>query len=350
MGLMLPKTILVTSPENIRYHSGFVGTFGYLLLQNKKGYLFTDSRYTLVAQSLLKKNCRLVPIGRDFSEAWQDKLARLHAKKIAFEGVHMSVQALARFKKISKGVQFMDVGAALDEERMVKSGDELHLISQAQRITDMIFRDLKKTIRRGMSEKQIAWDIECFAKYLGADDISFEPIVGINENSASPHHQCTDKRVQKGDMILIDMGVKYQGYCSDMTRVLFTKQPTNAQRSVYEKVLEAQQTAIAKIRAGVRGADIDAVARGIIEASGFGREFGHSLGHGVGLAVHELPNLASTYTGKLHANCVVTIEPGIYLPGKFGVRIEDMAVVKKNGCEVLTKSPRSMQESIIGLK
>lgn len=259
----------------------------------------------------------------------------------------MSFRFFKHLVKISKGVKLVDVGESLSERRMIKTPLELKYITRAQKITDEIFSALKSGLKPGLSEKAIAWKIESLAHAFGADDISFPPIIGINEHSASPHHQNTDRKLKRGDMVLIDMGVIYRGYCSDMTRVLFTKTPTAKQSAMYRLVHEAQKSSIAKIRAGMTGQQADRFARSVIEKAGYGKFFGHSLGHGVGLDIHELPNLSQKYSGKIPAGSVVTVEPGIYLPGKFGVRLEDMVVVGKRKVRNLTKSPKAIQDCVV---
>lgn len=347
---MLPKTILVTSKTNMRYFSGFSGTFGYLVLRGKRGFFFTDTRYHLVAKGVLPRSYRMIDITSGFEKPWKEFLTKFRVKNLGIEGNVLTLHFFKWLKKKSRGVKLHDIASALDKQRIIKKKYELDAIQKAQGITDRIFTILKKALRKNGSEKEIAWKIECLAKEFGADDISFPPIIGINENSASPHHQNTLRRIKPSDMLLIDMGVIYRGYCSDMTRVLFTKNPTAEQAKIYELVFKAQEKAIQKLHAGMRGNHADSLARSVIEKEGYGKFFGHSLGHGVGLDIHELPNLSKKYKEKIPAGAVVTVEPGIYLPGKFGVRLEDMVLVEKNGVQNLTKSPKSIQECVIQLK
>ena len=215
---------------------------------------------------------------------------------------------------------------------LVKTLAELSLIKKSQAINEEIFQNLKKMLKIGMSEKEIALKIKDMA---------------LNKNSVTPHHKNTNKKLKKGDMILIDMGVKYKGYCSDMTRMIFTKNPTKEQKNIYNLVLEAQKTAIAKIKLGLKCSKLDKIARIIIKKAGFEKNFEHGLGHGVGLEIHQSPKISQKSKDVLKENDVITIEPGIYLPNKFGIRIEDMAIVTKNGCEIITKIPKLLEESII---
>lgn len=350
LGTMLPKTILITDRTNIRYFSGFSGTTGYLVMRGKKGFLFTDARYHIVAKKVLPRGFELIDITDGFKKTFPPFLKKYRIKKLGFEGGEMNVRFFKHLKKIAKGISFIDIGEKLNEKRMRKKTHELAAIKKAQHITDEIFSTLKRWLKPGASEKVIAWKIETLAHELGADDISFPPIIAFNENSAAPHHQNTDRKLRRGDLILMDMGVIYRGYCSDMTRMLFTKKPSGLEQKIYTLVWDAQETAIRKLKAGVSGKIADSWARNVIKKAGYGKQFGHSLGHGVGLDVHELPNLSQKYSGKIPADSVVTVEPGVYLPGKFGVRLEDMVFVKKNGVENLTRSPKGIQESTIRLK
>lgn len=347
---MLPKIILVTNKTNIRYFSGFSGTSGYLVLRGKRGFLFTDARYHLVAKRVLPRFYSIIDITSGFEKPWKEFQTKFRVKNIGIEGNAITLKFFKWFKKNSRGVKLQDIGSELDKRRIVKKKHELDAIQKAQGITDRIFMLLKKSLQRNSTEKGIAWKIECLAREFGADDISFPPIIGIAENSASPHHQNTLRRLKNGDMILIDMGVIYKGYCSDMTRVLFTKKPDAKQREIYELVLKVQEKAIHTLHAGVSGKQVDRSARSVIEKAGYGKFFGHSLGHGVGLDIHELPNLSQKYSEKIAEGAVVTVEPGIYLPGKFGVRLEDMVVVEKSGVKNLTKSSKSIQECVIRLQ
>lgn len=350
LAFVLPKTLLVTNRTNIRYFSGFSGSSGYLVLHGKKGFLFTDARYHLVAKRVLPASYKLIDMTDGFEKPWKQFIKKFRVRKLGIEGGFLSLRFWNWLKKNSRGIALVDVGKKLDEQRIVKKSSELKDIKKAQHMTDKILSILKKWLKPGLSERAIAWKIASLANELGADDISFPPIIGINENSASPHHQNTWKKLRPGDMILIDMGVIYKGYCSDMTRVLFTKQPTKKQEMIYELLKHAQETAISKIKAGITGKKADAVARSIIAKAGYGKQFGHSLGHGVGLDIHELPNLSAKYPGKIPAGSVVTVEPGVYLPGEFGVRLEDMVVVGKTGVRNLTRSPKSIQECVIRIK
>lgn len=347
---MLPKTILVTNASNIFYFSGFTGGSGYLALQGKKGFLFTDARYHLLAKTTLKRSFKIIDTTDGFEIAWKSFLKKHRIRKIGVSGKHVNYAFWREIKRMSAKTRVIDINDALDEKRMCKNDLELSSIKASQQITDKIFIEIKSRLKKGMTEKEIAWQIKSLAHDLGADDVSFPPIVAIAENSASPHHEPTDKKLVNGDMILIDMGVKFKGYCSDMTRVIFTKKPTPEQTKIYNLVLNAQESVIKKLRAGMTGKTADKIARGIIKKAGFEKQFGHALGHGVGLDIHEPPNLSKKYNKKIPEKTVVTVEPGVYLPQRFGIRIEDMVIVGKKRVINLTKSPKSIQKAIIQLK
>lgn len=359
---MLPETILVTNKTNILYLSGFSGS-GYLVLHGKGGFLFTDGRYRILAENevnggareggldqILPRGFKIIDTTAGFDDEWRNFLKKTHIRKIGIEGNVVTLRFFKQLKKLSRKVKLIDVKNELDKKRMVKKSHELNDIKRAQKITEKVFETLKKELKKGMTEKEIAWQIEVLAHEFGAEKMAFHPIVAINENSACPHHKNGNKRLNKGDILLIDMGVKYRGYCSDMTRMIFAGQPTEEQRKIYELVLGAQENAIKNLRAGISGKKADNFARNVIKKAGFEKQFSHSLGHGVGLDIHELPNLSQKYKEKIPGGSVVTIEPGVYLPGKFGVRIEDMVLVGKNGVKNLTKTPKSIQSCIVRLK
>ncbi len=343
------NAVYVSHEANIRYFSNFAGTNGSLFLSKKKGYLLTDARYLLVAKKVLPRGFGLIDISKGFEKPWKKLIKKYRVRKLGIEMSNVPHAKFLRLQKISKGIKIKDISEPLAGLRMQKSPEELRLLARAQFITDKIFAIIRKTLKKGMSEKEIAWKIETLAHDFGASDISFPPIVGINEHSASPHHKNTDRKLKKGGILLLDFGVIYKGYCSDMTRVLFSRTPASLEQKIYSIVLEAQETAEKRLHAGLKGHDVDAISRDIIKKYGYGKYFGHSLGHGVGLEIHELPNLSEKYEKLIPENSVVTVEPGIYLPGKFGVRLEDMGITGANGFKVLTKSPKAIQDVMLSL-
>ncbi len=347
-----PQAFLITGKSNIRYLSNFTGSSGFILLTKNSKYLFTDFRYIERAKNTIKKGIRIIDTTKmwrnpeELKKNWQNILKKHRITNLGVEENNLTVTLYKKFKKISPKIKFIDCSGKIEKLREIKSDNEIKLTLKSQRINEKILDSIKKIIQESLKKKtaitenEIAWKIRELAHKFGAEDLSFEPIVAFGENSASPHHSPTDRKLKKGDLVLIDMGVKYRGYCSDMTRVIFTKPPTKKQQKIYNIVLQAQKNAIKNIKAGTTGACADNYAREIIEKAGFGEYFGHGSGHGTGLDIHELPSLSHNYKDKIRKNSIITIEPGIYLPGEFGIRIEDMLLVKKNDNRNLTKAKK----------
>jgi Xaa-Pro aminopeptidase len=326
---------LITHLTNLQYLISFTGTYGFMLLGPRKNVFFTDFRYRGFAEALEKSKTRIpfqfIELNKDFEKT----LKKLAGKTLEFEANHLTVQELQNWKKRLKGVKFTPIKTPIETLRLIKNKEEIKNLKKSQEINEETLKRIIKLFKNGVTEQELAWRIKTIGHDLGADDISFEPIIAFGPNSATPHHQNTNKKLKMGDMVLVDMGMKYKGYCSDMTRTFFTKTPTLEQETVYFKVLDAQMEAIKALKAGVKCADLDKIAR---TSMGSDAEFfGHSLGHGIGLDVHESPGLSSRSKDILKENEIVTVEPGIYLPGRFGVRIEDMGRVTKTGYENFTK-------------
>ncbi len=342
------EAFFITDFHNIHYFSGFTGSNGQLLITQKKAWLLTDFRYLLVAKKVLPKNITLINVQKSLGTSLLDLVTSNKITRVYYEEKNIS---MARFKSLRKIFPKMLKGCQSTAEkfRMVKTREEIKLITKAQRITEKVLEEVKKHLQVGKTEQQIAWEIERLGHECGADTISFPPIVGFGSNSASPHHQNTNRKLKKGDIILIDMGMQYKGYCSDMTRMVFTKPPTPYVEKIYNKVLEAQETAIKNIKPGMKGAEIDTISRNIISEAGYGETFGHSLGHGIGLEVHEAPYLSQGYDSNLPVNTVVTVEPGIYLENSFGVRIEDMILIMPEKVKNITLAPKKIKDCIVNL-
>ncbi len=339
------QALLVTDQFNVRYLSDFTGTNGQILLTAKKAYFITDFRYLAVAKNILPPRLELVNMNDGLIKTIQKLIKKNRLQNIHFEEKNISYLRYRIFKKHLK-IKFTPSQNLVEYLRMIKSPQEIKLIQKAQQIAEKVFIEVRKKLKIGRTEIEIAQEIERLGRLFGADGTSFPSIVGFNENSASPHHQSGNKKLTKGDIILIDMGMQYKGYCSDMTRMIFTKKPTDFQQKIYQLVLEAQQKSSQKLKAGVHGNTIDECARNIIEKAGYGETFGHSLGHGIGLEVHEGPTLAKSYHKKIPGDTIVTVEPGIYLENSFGVRIEDMLLVKGNHVINLTKIPKKIEDTI----
>lgn len=337
---------LITDPANIQYLTNFTGSNGAVLLTQKKAYLITDARYTRVAQKVAPDNVDVIIT----SYLYQDLKSLLKINKIRtvlFEAHRVSVQQHQMMKLLLPRTK--PTTGFVEKFRMVKTDEEIKHLIKSQRLNEKTLKEVIKKLKTGKTEKQIAWEIQTIGRDLGADDISFEPIVGFGTNSGSPHHHNTTRKLKKGDMVLIDMGMKYKGYCSDMTRTFFTQKPTAKQAEIYNLVLKAQVEAEKALRPNMWGKTADGVARDIIAKAGYGPQFSHSLGHGIGLEVHEAPSLSTGYRKRLPEGTVVTIEPGIYLENSFGVRIEDMVILRRNKAENITKIPKKLEESILSI-
>lgn len=347
MGELGLNAILITQADNRRYISGFTGSTGVLLVTAGSAYFITDFRYyEQVAQQ--SPEFTLVKQTTSFKDALLQAVRLSGAKSIAFESRDVSVglyqdmvEALrgSRKKPVAGLVPAADVVEPL---RMVKDEGEIAAIARAAAVTDAALAGALPSFAPGMTEKQAAWEIERRMRDMGAQGVAFELIVASGPNSALPHARPSDRPLQQGEPIVIDIGARVDGYCSDMTRTITLGKPTAKFRRIYDIVLKAQMAALQAVKAGALDKDMDAVARDIISEAGYGKKFGHSLGHGVGLFIHEGPRLSPLVQEPkpLQPGMVVTIEPGIYLPGWGGVRIEDLVVVTENGMRDLSASPK----------
>jgi Xaa-Pro aminopeptidase len=330
---------LVLTKINRQYLSGFTGSFGALLISRKQSVLFTDDRYLIRAKRETTVHVKDFELIGSFV-----KKAKL--KKIAVED-RITIKEFNFLKKRIKA-NWKITSALIESLRAVKAREEITAIEKGSRIIDKVFEKIKQTIKgkRSITEAEIAYKIAEWGKDMGADGLAFDPIVAFGPNAASPHHFSSNARIGRNNFLLLDYGFKVNGYHSDFTRTLFLGTPNKEQAKVYETVLQAQLKAISKIKMGVRAALVDEEARKHISKAGFGKYFTHNTGHGVGLEIHELPNFSSKSEDVLKQNMVVTVEPGIYLPGKFGVRIEDMAVVGLKP-RIMSKIPKDLNKMII---
>jgi len=331
-------SLVLFSPANISYLTGYRSRDSYLVVSKKGSLYITDSRYTEEARVRLKGLLRVRQIKDSFSKTLASTCSEFGFKRLGFEERYLS---FADYRKISrglgKGTKFVPVWGLVEDPRRIKGADELKKIRKATSIAVAALRFAAKLIARGRREVEIAAEIERFIRYNGASMGSFDLIVASGANSAFVHHLTSGRKLGSNEPLLIDMGVDYYGYKSDLTRVFFSGKITLLIRRVYNIVREAQARAISKIRPGIKVKEIDAAAREYIAAEGYGSFFGHNLGHGVGLEVHEAPAISPKSEQELKAGMVITIEPGIYLPGKFGIRIEDMVLVTRDGCEILSQ-------------
>lgn len=335
--------MLVSSPENRRYMSGFTGSAGYLLISHDDAMLATDFRYVEQAGSQAPdfRVHRTMP-----KQTWfTDWTAERGVKRVGFESDTMPYDLYQAFTKQaaeaenSNHPELVPAGGMIEKLRAYKDADELILLTRAVEIADAALDEVSGRIEPGITEEGIAWELEKAMRERGAEMISFDTIVAAGPNGALPHHRAGASVVKPNDAIVIDMGAKYQGYCSDLTRTIFIGQPDDEFRRVYDIVLTAQLAAEEQVEAGMTGKEADAIARKIIADAGHGDDFGHSLGHGVGLAVHEYPHVGPTAKDDvLEDGMVFTIEPGIYLPGWGGVRIEDIVTLENGRARVISKA------------
>jgi Xaa-Pro aminopeptidase/Xaa-Pro dipeptidase len=325
--------------SNIFYLSGFSGSDGVLLLTPAKTILLVDGRYTTQA-SLQTKNTQIIEYKDKISGIIQ-AIGDFRLKKIGFESDQLTVDI---YNKISSGFHkklFIPLSDELKSIRARKDKTEIALMKKAASIASSAICGVLSEIRQGVTEKDLALQLEYSARRLGADQVSFDPIVAFGKNSALPHAKPTNKKVKKRDFIVIDFGVKYKGYCSDETCTVAFGELTKKQRHAYQAVKIAQEAALTCIKSNVEASFVDRQAREIF-GNKYGAYFVHGTGHGVGLEVHEAPRLASNSQDVLETNMVVTVEPGLYFPGQWGIRIEDTVLVKENCCEKLTKMDKEL--------
>ncbi|HEX3871659.1 MAG TPA: Xaa-Pro peptidase family protein [Pirellulales bacterium] len=343
-----PSALLVTSFTNVSYLTGFTGDDSYLLITPKDEVVISDFRYT----EQLEQECPDVELHiRTVGVSMRDSVAKVVAgaklSQLGIEGDSITVsehQAMAA--KLAK-VELIATSGLVEELREVKDKHEIDEIRLAARQAERAFEVLRATLRGESTEKQVADDLEHQMRQFGAKGASFPPIVAVGPRAALPHARPTDKQIGSADFVLVDWGATARQYKSDLTRVLVTGKISPKLERVYGVVLEAQQRAIAAVRPGMACREVDQVARAVITDAGFGKQFGHGLGHGLGLDIHESPRLNSSADRPLRPGMVITIEPGIYLPGWGGVRIEDDVLVTKTGGEMLTDLPKQWEDAIV---
>ncbi|MCL4503663.1 MAG: aminopeptidase P family protein, partial [Deltaproteobacteria bacterium] len=331
--------LLVTGPENRRYLSGFTAEQGLapaLLITQDAMALLTDFRYQLWAQQEAP-DFQIVIYKVSLGETLAGLLKELRVRRLGFEAAHVTFRGYQRLTETvgSKGVQveWQPLEGVVEELREAKAPEELAAMRRALEVSEAVLRQVFRELTPGKTERQVAWEIEAGLREGGCESLAFPPIVAAGENSARPHHQPGDRIIEAGEPIIIDMGGRLNGYCADITRTYILGPADEQFRKIYSLVRQAQASAEAKLKAGMDSLDADALARGVIAQEGYGEAFGHSLGHGVGLAVHENPAMSPNPERRtvLKAGSVVTVEPGIYLAGWGGIRLEDMVLLKEDG-------------------
>lgn len=340
--------LLLTSAPNMRYVAGFTGE-GYVYLSKTTQVVVTDSRYTIAA----KNQCPDYEVFEWGKEGYYQKFLECvrndGVTRVGIEDEIMTVSSYEKIKKELAGksmteILLVPVKHKVSELRAIKTEEEQERIRQAEAIGDRAFSKVLSKLKPGVTEKQVAAWLEFFMKEEGAEGFSFETIAASGVHSAMPHAVPTDKVLEDGDFLTMDFGCVYHGYCSDMTRTVVIGSATEKQREVYETVLRAQQTALQGIHPGMTGKEIDDLARNVISEAGYGKYFGHALGHSVGIEIHEGPNFSQKEKRVIEPGMVITVEPGIYIENFGGVRIEDVVIVTENGCENITHSPKELIE------
>jgi Xaa-Pro aminopeptidase len=340
--------LLVTHLPNIRYLCGFTGSAGALLVSDAKSVFFTDGRYSTQARAEVQ-GCKVV-IGKsgplaacaEWLGANRKSPSRLR-RRVGIEGDHLTVAERSRLSAMLPGDSVLRQSPALVERnRMLKDAEEIEQIRAAILLGANLFDVLLKTIRPGVKESEVAAELEYAARKAGAEGMSFPTIIAGGKRSSLPHGRASEAAIPVRGFVVCDFGVILAGYCSDMTRTVYVGRPTGEARRIYEAVRWAQQAAIEAVRPGATVGEVDQAARKSLKKINLARYFTHSTGHGVGLEIHEPPRVATGQREVLRPGMVITIEPGVYIPGKFGVRIEDMVLVTEGGCQVLTPTSKTM--------
>lgn len=315
------RAFLVSSKTNIQYLTKLDISSGIILITARSLTLFTDGRYLEMAE---KKTPSSVNV-KDGEEA---ESVMKKVKECGFESEHVTVDQLRKWKRKFKNTKFVRRKGVVEHFRRQKDAQELKCFKRAQKITREMMRRMPSILKRNITEKEVAWKLEQWARELGAEGLAFDPIVAFGTNSSSPHHKATNRKLKKGHIVQIDVGAQYKGYCADQSAVFFTAKPTREQKRVYQALLKAQTAAIDVVKPGITNHKLDSVARDILKEEGIEKYFTHALGHGVGLDIHEGISISQKAPKEqLLKNEIITIEPGVYFPGKWGMRVEEETVV-----------------------
>lgn len=336
--------VLISNGNNMRYISGFTGETGYLYISRKRHAVITDFRYTYQAEAEAKGYEIITIDNKGYEGAINDIIRTEAVGRLGFEAEDMLYSQYSSLKDKLEIKELVPIGNDITRLRRIKTPKELEYIRKAEEIGDKVFEEILGIIRPGMTELEISARIEYLLKMHGGERTSFPAIVASGINSSMPHAVPTSKKVETGDFLTMDFGCVYNGYCSDMTRTIVIGKATDKQKEIYRLVLDAQLAALDFIKAGYKGREIDKIARDIIYNAGYEGCFGHGLGHGVGLFIHEEPRLSPLEEEVILSGMVETVEPGIYVRGFGGVRIEDLVAVTDEGCINFTKSDKQLIE------
>ncbi len=339
------EAILIMQPENRRYLSDFTGSEGWLIITRDNALIAVDFRYVEQAKRETV-DWEVIRIKGKVTDWLPEIISTLNLNKVGFEADCLSVSLYHHLLEVVKekqlSFQLLATSGIVESLRAAKEPRELELILKAVNLADKAVEYASTIIRPAITEKELAWEIEKFLRNEGSGSVPFDLIVASGPNSALPHARPSEREIALGEPVLIDIGARVDGYCSDLSRIFYLGKPDKQFTTIYDTVLGAQLTALATIEAGMRGDTADNLARAVIQEAGYEKAFGHGLGHGIGLAAHELPRLAPDSTDVLTDGAVFTIEPGIYIQGWGGVRIEDVIVLEKNKSRVLSKAPKDL--------
>ncbi len=338
-------TRIITSEPNIRHLSGFTGSVALLIVDGKSSILIVDGRYTRQARSEVKKGIKVIeaPLTTSLLDTAITILKRKKTSDIGYEDDKLDAASFNKLKAHFPGAKFYSISRELRDRRMIKQKHEIELIKKAALIADLTCDCVVRIIKPGMTELEISAHIDYLIKTFKGNAPAFETLVSSGKLSANPHGKPTEKHVKKGDLIVMDFGARYKGYNSDITRMVSLGAPSIKHKKIYDAVLSAQESAIARVRDGVPAKDVDKAARNSLKKHQLEKYFTHGTGHGIGIQVHEGPRVSLSSKDILKEGMVITVEPGVYLPGTGGFRIEDMVLVKKGGCEVLTKAAKRLE-------
>lgn len=335
---------LVTALPNVRYLTGFTGSNGLVAFLGNRTYFFSDHRYAEQTHQEVKKCTIKIGTGDLFNQLPEVKPLKTKRVRIGFEANNLTVKSLENLKQKLPDALFIPTENIVENIAAIKDSDEISLIKTAVAIADRGFDNILKCIKPGVREREVASELEYMLKADGAEAVAFETIIASGPRTALPHGRAGDRKIQNGDPVILDFGAVYKGYVSDLTRTVVVGKASAQQKKVYNIVLKSQERALCFARAGMSAKKLDSIAREPIKKAGYNKYFQHGLGHGLGLVVHSLPGVNSQSTDQLRAGMVITIEPGIYLPGWGGVRIEDDVLITARGCRVLTTAEKRLIE------
>lgn len=343
------EALLVTNLPDVRYLTGFTGSNAALAITRRSAVLFTDGRYTVQAKDEVDGARVVIPKKKSAQTGAAEWLEQQGIKRCGIDGAHTTISLLEHLRKAVSGKLrrgfFQPIETPIaSAQREIKDAAEIRRMRQAAELGSKLFDHILGFLEPGITESSVAAELEHRARLLGAEGMSFETIVASGSRSALPHGRASASRIPRKGFITLDFGVILNGYCSDMTRTVHMGRASAGEEQAYAAVLEAQESAVAAAKHGITCGEVDEAARSVLKRAGLAKYFTHSTGHGVGLEIHEGPRIAANQKQPLAAGMVVTIEPGIYLPGRFGIRIEDTVVINRSGCEIITTSPKAWIE------